>query len=183
MEFQDNFGPGVGLFPKDVYATVWNRGGATAVVVGDLMMFDMTHSDVDEPTASQLLGNSGSILGNVMDPPATIAAGGGALNGTGNTAPFFFAVVTDLLDGAGADNTKIKVQISGVVRVRCVATAITAGLALAPALSGTASRSISPVVGVSNRIIGIGFEPNGSAAGVYKVIFDGINGFGSAFAN
>jgi hypothetical protein len=185
IEFADSTGPGVGLQIKNRYATVWNRMGATPAVLGDLVMFDMGDTDTDT-TTSLAFANDGSVLANVIAPTSAIVTGSGMLNGTGVLAPLFFGVVVDLLDGAGADNTKIRIQVSGIVKkASMVATAIVVGVGLSPALSGTAARQLSPIVGVSQKVIAIAWEPNGSAAGQYQCLFDGIgSGFaGGAFAN
>jgi hypothetical protein len=170
MELADTQGPGVGIFPKNTYGVVWNRCGATALVVGDVVMCDMKDTD-GGTTTSLVLGNDGNVTGNVI-APATDGIGG--LSGATIVAGYFFGVVVDLMDGAGADNTKVRVQWQGVAKVHMVATAITVGVGLVAA-NGVVT--LTPTVTAGNKVLAIAWEPNGSAEGVYTCWFDGINGF------
>lgn len=120
---------------NDVLPTIkWrvrNRCGATAVALGDLVCFDLTSSQ-SETTAGE---GPGSITGlpvndavwlNVIDPtvPATIL---------GNV----YAVVSDLLDNAGADNSEIVVTVQGYVTAAVNGTNFTRNQALSPAATTT----------------------------------------------
>lgn len=176
MELADTQGPGVGIFPKSTYGVVWNRLGATPLAIGDVVMCDMKGTD-GATTTSLVLGNDGNVTGNVIIP-ATNGIGG--LSGATVPAGYFFGVVVDLMDGAGADNTKVRVQWQGVARVSMVATAITVGLSLVAANN---TKTLTPTVTAGNKVLAIAWEPNASTAGIYTCWFDGINGFGTPAAS
>lgn len=130
MNFVQNIKGGHGVFQKITWR-VRNRGGATAVAVGDLMAFDLTSSQ-SETTAGEGPGGitglpvNDAIWVNVIDPtvPATVLTN-------------CYCIVTDLLDGAGADNSEIEVCVQGVVQAEINGTNFTRGQALQAA--GTAS--------------------------------------------
>ena len=180
-EIKEQGGPGVGIFWKSTYATVWNRTGAT-LTVGEVIMADLT--DVDAGTTTSLVeGNDGSVYANFISPST---AGIGVVTASASTGHpgFFFGVVVDLLpqqgQTAGGDDTKVKVQLQGVAKISMVATAITVGLPLFPA---NGVRTLTPVVAAGVKVLAIAHEPNGSAAGVYQCLFDGINGFPAVYAS
>ena len=117
-------GPGRGFFPADHTGVVWNRGGATAVAVGDVMMFDINQGDTADAARnaahSALPGNDGFPLANVIDPIVEVVAD--------TLGELKYCVVTDLLQGAGADNTLIRVATSGVYDINIDVTSILTGV-------------------------------------------------------
>jgi hypothetical protein len=109
---------------------VRNRGGATAVAIGDIMAFDLTAGQSETAAGEGPGGLTGlpvddAVWLNIIDPTVPAAL-------LGNV----YCVVTDLLDGAGADNTEVVVTVQGAVNAKCHLNA-TRNLALTPA--GTAS--------------------------------------------
>lgn len=176
MEMTLTSGPGYGYFPKAEYGKVWNRTGTT-VALCEVVMCDMTDSDADNATFSYTLGNSGTNTSNVMVPNTD---GIGGLSGATIKAGFIFGVVTDLLTGAGADNTEIIVQWKGYAKVAMVATAITTGVALCAANN---VKTLTPTFAAGNKCLALASQPNGSAAGNYWCWFDGVNGFGCPAAS
>jgi len=89
---------------------VVNRGGTTALVVGDVMALDLDASDAATQAFS---GVGGVTLTNTQEACFHNIVDVGAEPLTG-----LVCVVTDLLSGAGADNTEVEVQISGVVKAK-----------------------------------------------------------------
>lgn len=168
-------GAGDGLFFESRFATAMNRTGTT-LAIGDVVMFDM--GDTDAATTTTLEeGNAGSVFANVVLP---LTVGIGALSGTSGTgggAPFFFGVVVDLMaqpgQTAGGDDTRVKLQIQGVARVSMVATAISVGFGL---VAANGVKTLTPTFAPGNKILAVAWEPNGSAAGVYTCLFDGLHG-------
>lgn len=122
--------PGVGPTLPSEQFIIWNRSGA-AVVLGEILMLDHLAADgasgstialnVDGGSAGT--GNHTHPWGNGLDPTTpgigTLSGSGGA--GTGSAgAPL--VVVTDLLEGAGADDTRVKVCIYGLCNVKVITT-------------------------------------------------------------
>jgi hypothetical protein len=163
-------GPGVGLFfaEQDVWA--WNRTAAT-LTPGEMVMFDLTDTDGDT-TTTLTEGADGSTFANVISPST---AGIGGLAGGANHPGFFFGIV---LTG-GADNTKVQLRMRGIVRASLTSAAATIGVGLVGANS---VRTLTATVAANNKVLGIVREANGSAAGLFSILFDGINGFGTVVA-
>ncbi len=88
---------------------VVNRGGTTALALGDVMAFDL---DASQTETKAFKGVGGVVLAstkeavwhNIVDV------------GTAGTLNQFICVVSSLLSGAGADNTEVEVTISGEVQ-------------------------------------------------------------------
>lgn len=174
---------GVGYGPvfETKSGTVFNRTGAT-LVVGDIVMTDQANVDTGNPYTSYIPGNALSTFSNVINPATR---GLGSLSGAATPNPgFVYGVVTNLLnngiDVPGADNALVEVQYQGFVMASCVATAITAGV---PLVAANGVRTLTPTYTVGNKVIAYAYQPNGSAAGVYMVLFDGIHGFGQMEAS
>lgn len=175
MQISKVQGPGrCGLNVDTITCRVFNRTGTT-VALGDLVMFDFSDSDADNPPFSLVIGNDGSILANVI-VPATNGIGG--LSGATIKGWYWFGVVTNLdpekanATTPGADNTVIEIAVQGVVNAACVATAITTGVTLCAA---NGVKTLTPTFAAGNKALAMAWQPNGSAAGVYQVIFDGVN--------
>lgn len=120
MNVQSVSGPGVGPFFSPVTCVAYNRTTA-AVAIGDVLMLDhlctnttygsvalAPNTDVGNATAATkcwplgnaILATTAGIGADVGDPGA------------------IFGVVTSLLSGAGADNTKVELTLAGVVRAK-----------------------------------------------------------------
>jgi hypothetical protein len=141
-----------------MYATVYNRHGG--VVVGDVVEFDMASSDAATTTIENAGGTG--IFENVIAPTAVGVTG------------FPVAIVTDLLGGAGAADTKIKVCLQGIVSATIVGTTPVAGdlLNVVAAQDELDCDSV-----VNSRAVGVLLE-NTTATTQGQVYFDGINGVG-----
>lgn len=100
-------GPGPGLFFDNDFCTGYNRTNGT-VAIGDVLMFDRLGTEGTSTTP----GSSSHPFANLIKPTT---AGVGGLSGVANARGGFFGVVVDLLDGAGADNALVKVQVRGMV--------------------------------------------------------------------
>ena len=167
-------GPGTGLFFEKTFARAWNRTGAT-LTAGELVMFDIGKIDIDT-TTTLTEGADGSIFANVITPLTAGIGGlsGGAISGLA----YMFGVVIaecDTIVGGGADNTKVYLQVQGLVKINQLAAASAIGTPLYPV---TAIRTISPTVTVGNRPVAIAWEANSvPAVGSFLALFDGINGF------
>jgi len=104
-----NARPGQPPYQK-VQRRVMNRGGATALVVGDVMAFDTDASDAATQALTGVKGNSVSTLIEAMYSNI-VNVGAAPLNAE-------ICVVVDLLDGAGADDTQVVVQVVGQVTAK-----------------------------------------------------------------
>jgi hypothetical protein len=162
-------GPGVGLFFANEDTVVWNRTGA-ATAVGDLVMFDIADTQAETDT-TLTEGSDSSTFGNVIQPTT---AGIGAVGGHGG---YFFGIALE----AVADNAKCKVRIRGIVPANLSSAAVTIGSMLVGANAASTLVAASTTAGVKR--LAIAREANGSAAGTFSVLFDGINGFGATFAS
>ncbi len=169
VDLREEGGPGVGLFFKKTFAKAYNRTGAT-LTVGEVVMFDLAAVNGNTLGTDYTEGANDSIFANVVTPTT---AGIGVLTSSGTTGDpgYYFGVVVDLLNGAGVDNTIVRLQIQGLVRVSMVATAITIGLPLFPK---DGVRTLSPVVVAGQRVLARAWEPNASAVGVFLCMFDGL---------
>jgi hypothetical protein len=134
-------------------------------------MFD--HADTQAETDTSLVwGADSSTLANVIDPTT---AGIGAVSGDGG---YWCGVTLPFQDGeTGADNTKVHIRVMGICGVSITATAATIGVNLYPA-NGVNTLTVTQADGV--RPLARLRQANGSAAGVYECIFDGIHGVGHA---
>jgi hypothetical protein len=176
MLLRQQGGPGTGLFFPKEFCTAWNRTGAT-LTAGEVVMFDLADTDIDT-TTTLTEGADGSVFANVITPTT---AGIGVLTSSGTTGDpgYYFGVVVaeqDTLLGGGLDNTKVYLQVRGLCRVSMVATAITVGI---PLFAKNGVRTLSPVVVAAGKPLARAWEPNGSAAGIFLCLFDGIDGIGA----
>jgi hypothetical protein len=146
--------PGVGPTLPSEQFIIWNRSGA-AVLLGEVLMLDHLAADGESLATAALNTDGGAVgalthpWGNGIDPTA---AGIGTLSGAAGAglgasgAPL--VVVTDLLTGAGADNTKIKVCIYGLCNVKCITTE---PVVFGDSLYAAAANTLTPLVTVGVR--------------------------------
>ena len=119
---------------------VINRGGSTALVVGDVMTFDCAVSDAATIAKT---GVGGETLGTPYEAIWHNIVDAGAETSRLNS---ICCVVTSLLSGAGADNTEVEVAICGRVKAKCYGTNWSAtvytgcGEFLTPDLTGSSVR-------------------------------------------
>ena len=179
MDMNSVQGPGTGLFLDNKFVVVWNRSGG-ARSIGDVMMFDLASVEA-ETTESIVPGAEANPLGNAT-LPTTLGIGGlsGASLDTGNRIGYFFGIVTDLLADAGADNKKVKLQVTGIVNALHKNDTIKPGYPLFPA-NGAAD--LTTTLAAGNKCIAIARVTTGGTAGLYSTIFDGIHGFGQLYAS
>lgn len=89
---------------------VVNRGGATALKVGDVMAFDV---DASQAETQALTGVGGITLASLTE-----AMFHNIINVGAAPQNALVCVVTNLLSGKGADNTEVEVQIGGRVKAK-----------------------------------------------------------------
>lgn len=155
---------GIGLGFGDLDVEVMNRTGGTREI-GDVVMFDVTQSQAEVSGSSTKLqyGSKTSIWANVV-PPATAQIDYG-----------LFAVVTR----GGADNTQIRVKVSGITPTKVSATTATTATIGAAGIVLNASHALGVIAASpSDKPIGIILEAAGTTATVLKsTLIDGINGW------
>lgn len=136
MNTQTLNGPGVGPYFTNMTCVVYNRISGATLALGDVVMLDhlgtgaATYSDVALPPNTDV-GNSISPtkcwpLGNAINPATT-----GMGSDVGDPGAIF-GVVSSLMQGAGAENTKVEITIAGVVSAKFPAS-VTFGDDLYPA--------------------------------------------------
>ena len=202
MLFSASENPGVGPSIRNVEFYAYNRTGGT-VAVGDVLMLDHLAADAASyvkatydgaPTLAFALstvgvdggtgGSNGATWpwGNCVTP---LAAGIGLVSGStsagtgGAGAPM--VVVTSLLDGAGANDTRIRVCIDGIVGVKCLTTEPNVfGDSLYQTDSQTYLKSAAPTAGY--RCVGksLGARADNST-GLLAAYFCGWNMFSQTF--
>ncbi|MCC7407387.1 MAG: hypothetical protein IT442_04905 [Phycisphaeraceae bacterium] len=95
---------------ETVKMRVMNRCGATALAVGDAVALDVDASDAATIALAGVGGVTLSTLTHAMFSNI-VEAGAAPLNA-------LVGVVTDLLGGAGADNTEVEIAIGGIVQAK-----------------------------------------------------------------
>lgn len=206
MTFASSGHPGVGPTFANTEFVVYNRTGS-AVTVGDVLMLDHLAVDPASYTAASYNsdaatknsryaaltlnvdgGTGGSNaatwpLGNALTPIATGigAISGSAAAGSGASGGAPLVVVTDLLSGAGANDTKVRVCIRGLVEVN---TAASAAVVFGDGLFAAAAVTLTPTLTVGVRVVAKALSGRDNAATIQKVLcyFDGSNLFGKQFA-
>ncbi len=172
-------GPGTGLAIANEEFKVWNRSGGT-LAVGDIVMLDMASIDGDTDATADL---ETGITANVTKPTA-LGMGGvsGASLGTGNIIAYWFGVVTDIYTSyhaargttAGGDNQIIKVLFRGKCDAKFTTDDINIGYPLFPSAGQT---YLTLTLAAGNKCIAMAVDDNASAAGLFEVLFNGIEGF------
>jgi hypothetical protein len=121
MNYKTTGNPGVGPAFSNIEFPVWNRTGAT-VALGDIVMLD--HLAADGASLSTAAPNAegtpgGQLtwpLGNAINPATT------GIGVSSDDPGSWFGVVISLMDGAGADNTKVMICMQGLVKCKCLTT-------------------------------------------------------------
>jgi len=152
---------------------VVNRGGATAVAIGDLMCFDLTAGETETAAGQGVNGLTGlnvndALWQNVINPTAP----SGVLTNA-------YCVVTSLLTGAGADNTDIEVAVSGIITAAVQGTNFTApGAALMPGTTASLRQMLTLADAAGTRAIGkiVTATDASSAEKLTTVMFYGLGG-------
>lgn len=160
MNFVENIKGGAGVFRKISWRVV-NRTAAT-VAVGDLVSFDITAGETETAAGQGPGGATGLPVNEAMwlnvITPALQTAGSGLLTTV-------YAIVIDLGDGAGADNTDIEVAVQGVVTAAVQGTNFTRGLPLIASGTSANRNLILLADAAGNRALGMIMTPaDGSSA-------------------
>ncbi len=132
-------------------ARVMNRAGATAVVVGDVLAFDL---DVSASETANLEGVGGTVSTLIEAMFGNVVEVGAAPDNA------WIVVVTDLLDGEGADNTEIEVQFIGEVEAKIGGTdwsvaLSSCGVALMADTTGANRRLVAAADGANRGKVGL----------------------------
>lgn len=130
---------------------VMNRGGATALALGDVMALDLDAS-ATETQANEGVGGDTDTLEQAMF--GNIVEVGAAPDNA------IIVVVTDLLAGAGADNTEVEVQLAGPVLAKVGGTDwsaafASAGVALMADTTGANRRLVAATDGANTGKVGL----------------------------
>ena len=180
MFTQTMLGPGVGPYFTPIKCIVYNRTDAT-VALGDVLMLD--HASVSNsgndgdksalPNSDLDSSNKCWPLANAIVPTAR---GIGTLSGASPTpdSGSILGVVTSLMQGAGADNTKIELTLFGVVTA-AFAGSTNFGASLSP---GATVKTLTATITAGTRVVAKSIAPD-STTGSGLVIFNGL-GFASA---
>ncbi len=130
--------PGQCPFETKIVRVV-NRGGATALVIGDVMAFDLDDADA----ATQALAGVGGIT------LATLAEAvwHNIIHVAAAPANAIVCAVQSLLSGAGADNTEVAVAVSGPCRVKV------GGTNWSSARSSCGVACMADITGANRRLI------------------------------
>jgi len=136
------------------------RGG-TAVVAGDIVKFDIASTDTTSVVHSLNSGGASDPLSNVILSAATDASG---------SDRFFHGVALEAI----ADDGEGFVAIRGMVDAKVVTASGTAGRSLSVAGTGTLDLPAS-----GDWVCAIAQESPVASPALTRVIFDGINGFGT----
>lgn len=184
MNIQTMGAPGVGPAFSHETCVVYNRTGAT-VVLGDVLMLDLYNSETTH--GSSLLqpnvdvGNAVSSArchpwGNAITPSSATTPSG--LGAVGSDPGFIFGVVSSLMTGGGADDTKVQITLRGVVEAR-LKQAPTIGTDLYPENGVRTLQNVQTAAGqrcIARPAIGDGTTAPYNAAGTFLVLFDGLSG-------
>lgn len=157
MSWASGHNPGIGPTVQNEEFVFWNRGGATAVAVGDVMMVDHLAAD-GASLSTAALNAEGTASGQLTWPDANLldptAAGIGALSGatTAGTGAggADLVVITDLLGGTGADNTKVRAAIRGLVYIKCLTTE---PVVYGDSMYAAAARTLTPIATAGVRCV------------------------------
>lgn len=180
MITQTMLGAGVGPYFTPIKCIVYNRTGS-AVALGDVLMLDHLAAETEGSKSiapnTDIGGDPAQLtscwpLGNAIAPTTR---GIGTLSGASPAdGGSIFGVVTSLMQGAGADNTKVELTLFGVVTA-AFAASTNFGQPLLPA-NGVKTLTTTVTVGV--RILAKSIAPDStSTSGL--VLFNGL-GFASA---
>jgi hypothetical protein len=177
MNIQAMLGTGVGPYFTPSKCIVYNRTGGT-VAIGDVLALDYLnaesgHGDVAlDPNTDE--GNATAAtkcwpLGNAILPVT------GTIGENEGDPGAIFGVVTSLMQGAGANDTKVELTIQGVVKAK-MSGSITFGMELYPV--NAQSHLVNYVVNdaAQEGIRRIGKALHSGSSKVDWILFDGISG-------
>lgn len=176
MEFQTNNFAGKGVNPRTLKSTVFNRVGATAVILGQVVMTDNLATQTEVSKTQTNPGADDYWANNVITPTT---AGVGVLSGDPG---YWFGVVTGLGTlGTGADNSEVEVTWQGYVSV-LITTGTTSeyGKKLYPANTAT---GVTTTAAAGRKAVGqVLIDTTVSATNAFA-LWDGIAGFGNEAAS
>lgn len=175
MQFDTYNMPGRGLRPLTLKSTVFNRVGATAVVLGQVVMTDAKGVNAAVSKTQTNSGASDYWANNVVTP--TTAGIGVASVDSG----YWFGVVTGLgTAGTGANNTEIEVTWQGRVNVLITTGAGSAefGKLLFPAnaQTGVTTTPVALIKALGRCEVDV---TNTAGVTTYPCLWSGIDGFGN----
>jgi hypothetical protein len=176
MMNQTMLGAGVGPYFTPIKCIVYNRTGS-AVALGDVLMLD--HLAIATESSKSIapntdiggdpnLSTSCWPLGNAIVPATT---GIGVIS---DDPGAIFGVVSSLMQGAGADDTKVELTLFGVVNLLCAGANF--GADLFPS-NNSKELTNAQVDGV--RCLAKSLAPD-SASGVIRCLFNGLGSPGGA---
>ncbi len=180
-------GPGGSIFQK-VEITAMNRGGSTALVVGDVMALDLTNGDADTQAGNGLRSGLGRGISDSYgtDAESIIAAMfENAVQTAAGNVDGVHGVVTDLLGGSGLDNTPVKLCLWGIVRCYVKENSVARGSRLMNNTTYTTTQGRSLIAHAFNASIdfvprAIALETTTASAGttreLTRVLFNGFSG-------
>lgn len=178
MTTRNMLGVGIGYSPDNISGWVYNRTGAT-LAVGELVMIDHLAADGGFGGNASAAAYVAQTVGNELHPHAQVitptTAGIGALNSGAPGA--YFGVVEDVLAGAGADDTLIKVCWKGITSIKMAST-VGAGEYGKVIVGANAVRTATATYTVGNKALGRLLQNTTTANTNALVIFNGIEGFG-----
>jgi hypothetical protein len=117
---------------------VMNRGGSTALKVGDVMALDLDASASETQNKKGVGGDVTTLLEAMF--ANIVEVGASPVNG-------ICVVVTSLLSGGGEDNTEVEVQVSGPVKAKV------GGTNWSSSLASAGVRVMADTTGANRRLI------------------------------
>lgn len=165
---------------ENIKRRVMNRCGSTALKIGDVVAFDLDASATETQNLKGVRGETVQTLATAMFSNV-VEVGAAPVNA-------WVAVVVDLLDGDGADNTEVEVQLCGEVQAKVGGTNwsssyASCGVALMADTTGANRRLVAATDGANTGkvgMIGEDIAENLSASNKQLTTVFLLGGFGSS---
>ena len=182
MITQTMLGAGIGPYFTPIKCIVYNRTGS-AVALGDVLMLDHLAAETESSKSiapnTDIGGDSAQLtscwpLGNAVVPITSGIGVAGAVSATTGDPGAIFGVVTSLMQGAGADNTKVELTLYGVVTA-AFAASTNFGVDLYPATTPSPVKTLTATLpaALGTRCLAKSLAPDStSTAGL--VLFNGL---------